>query len=280
MPSPPLSGTLTPPAERPGNGPPKSPRPEPGELPAPPRRRSIRVSERATPSIALPVRLFDRPTSVLVYGPSRPLVNLVVFALAEATTPKYHWVDICVPGEQRLEVDPVRLGWIHHDRLWSVENPAALRPDPLAADSSVFGLVRFDEPQATVTQITEFLRLPEMSQRILSTPLPARGPGVVAVPNAHRVMASFSADRVGPILKVHRTAGYSVYVGFADAAGDERKEFEYVIRLDGESLSHWETSPVVCERGVVSGPMADETPVSLGDVPLLAGVFGRALAPA
>jgi hypothetical protein len=214
-----------------------------------------------------------------MYGPSRSLVNLAVFALAEATTPQFHWVDICVPGEQRLATDPVHLGWVQSDRLWCVASPNELRPDELGADATVFALVRFDEPPATVTQITEFLRLPEMSQRILATPLPSRGPGVVAVPNAHRVMAAFAADRVAPILTVHRNAGYSVYIGFADAAGEERRAFDFVFRMDGESVADWATSHLVCEKGASSGPMANEAPLRLGDIPLVAGVFGRALGP-
>jgi hypothetical protein len=275
-PTPPLGGTLTPPTERPGHGAPRGPRTEPRGTTG--RRRGARPPAEEPPDPELPSRLFDRPSSVLVYGPSRPLVNLAVFALAEATTPKFHWVDICVPGEERLAVDPVRLGWIPNDHVWSVESPAALRPDELGPNASVFALVRFDEPPATVNHVTEFLRLPEMSQRILASPLPAHGPGVVAVPNAHRVMAAFSADRVRPILQVHRNAGYSVYVGIAEAAGDERLEFDCVLRIEGERLADWATSPVVCEQGAGAGPLADGTPVPLGELPLLAKVFARALA--
>jgi hypothetical protein len=230
----------------------------------------------ATAAPWLPERLFDRPTSLLVCGPSRSLVNLTLYAFAEATTPAFQWVDIQVPGEERLPWDPVRLGWIPDDRRWSIDHPSALRPDDLAANLALFALIRSDEPSPTLLQISEFLRLPEISQRILAArPLPGR-PGVVAVPNAQRVVATFTAGEVPAILSVHRSAGYSVYVGYADAPGAGKVLFDYVFELDGESVSGWRESHVTCVKGILSGPLADGRPAALADIPLVAAVVSRA----
>jgi hypothetical protein len=213
-----------------------------------------------------------------MYGPSRPLVNLTLYAFAAATTPAFQWVDIQVPGEERLPWDPVRLGWIPDDRRWSIDHPSALRPDDLTANLALFALIRSDEPSPNLLQITEFLRLPEISQRILAArPLPGH-PGVVAVPNAHRVVATFGAGEVPAILSVHRSAGYSVYIGYADAPGAGKERFDYVFELDGESVAGWRASHLTCAKGISSGPLADGRPAALEEIPLVADVVTRATA--
>jgi hypothetical protein len=255
-----------------------------GSDPAPTFSRKVPPRRRPAPprtpgpdaASALPERLRQGPTSVLVYGPSRPLVNLALFALAEATTPDFQWVDIQVPGEQRLRCDPVELGWVADEHRWTVDHPSALRPENLAANLALFALIRADEPSPSLVQVTEFLRLPEISQRILAARPPMGQPGVVAVPNAHRVMATFGLGQIPAILSVHRTAGYSVYVGYAEAPGTGRELFDVVFRLDGERLSDWRPSHIVCEKGLASGPLARRQAVELADVPLMAEVLSRA----
>jgi hypothetical protein len=246
-----------------------------------PPRRGGGSTKGASPGggSGLPEQLFGRPTSMLLYGPSRSLVNLVLYAVAKATSPSFQWVDIQVPGEQRLPADPVGLGWIEDDHRWSVDHPSMLRPDDLAANLALFALVRSDEPSASLVQITDFLRLPEISQRILAVRPVIGTPGVVAVPNAHRVMASFPAGQVPGILSAHRAAGYSVYVGFAESPGTGAELFDFVFRLDGESLSDWKGSHAICERGNCSGSLGQGAPVDLEEIPAVADVLARATSP-
>jgi hypothetical protein len=264
----------------PGHHPDRAREPAPRErLPhkVPPRRTSASAEPDPSEEISIfPSHLFDRPRSVLIYGPSRPLVNLTLFAFAEAITPQFHWLDIGVPGEERPPVDPVQLGWIPEDRLWQVERPDALRPDDLTANLALFGLIRSDEPPATLTQIIEFLRLPDTSQRILSTRPNDGRPGALAVTNAHRVIAAYPANRVPPILAVHLNAGFSVLVGFADVAGPGRAFFDFVFRLDCQNVADWPTGHLICEKGITSGPLRDARPVALSEIPMLSDVLSRA----
>ncbi|MGA7476526.1 MAG: hypothetical protein WBW47_04825 [Thermoplasmata archaeon] len=246
----------------------------------PPRRRS--TSSEPGPdrcSGVFPARLFDRPNSVLVYGPHRSLVNLTLFALATATNPEFEWVEIGEPKDDRPLFDPVQLGWIPEDRVWLVDHPDALRPDDLSANLSLSRTIRSDEPPEILAQITEFLRLPDRSQRILATRPPQGKPGVVAIANAHRVERNFAASRVPSILTVHRNAGFSVLVGYSEAPGTGRKLFDFVFHLDGadQNVADWRKNHLVCERGITSGPLRDSRPVLLDDVPILSGVLSRAM---
>jgi hypothetical protein len=202
----------------------------------------------------------------------------VVYALAEATSPQFQWVDIRVPGETRRTLDPVALGWIPAERCWSIESPGALRPNDIGANFAMFAYLRSDEPPAAIAQITDFLRLPDTSQRILSTRPPDARPGVVAVPNAHRVMATFSAAQVPSILNAHRNSGFSVYVGYAEAPGSGREAFEFIFHLSGLDTSDWSDSTCTCEKGVDSGPLSGGGSVPLGDIPLIARALAKATA--
>lgn len=254
----------------------------PGALPhkLPPRRRPPSASGGDDDRAPLfPDHLFARPNSVFVYGAARSLVNLTVFALAEATNPNFQWVDIGVPEEERPPLDPVGMGWIPGERVWVVDRPDTLRPDDLSANLALFGLIRSDEPPATLVQVAEFLRLPELSQRILASRVPDGHPGVVAVLNSHRVMAAFSPNRVPSILNVHLQAGFSVIVGYTETAGPGRNAFDFVFRLEGIGSEDWRTTHLVCEKGITSGPLRDGRAVTLRDIPLLEHVMSRANVP-
>ena len=256
---------------------------EPSSRPAgltrklPSRRRSPEGepdSKREPP--LFPSRLFRRPTTVFVYGPCRPLVDLTLIALAEATNPEFQWLEIGIPGEEQSQFDPVRLGWVPEDRLWRVECPDSLRPSDVGLNLVLFGLVRSDESSETLVQVTEFLRLPDISQRILAQRPPDGAPGVVVVTNAHRVMAAFSPNRVPGILTVHTNAGFSVLVGYSDSPGAACAYFDFVFHVVGESVPKWRDGRVVCEKGIDAGPLGGSRPLLLPKIPLLSSVLSRA----
>jgi len=254
----------------------------PGGLPPKIPSRRLPTSSEPGPdrrSTVFPPDLFDRAHSVMVYGPHRSLVNLTLFALAKTTNPDFEWVEIGSPKDDRSPCEPVPLGWIPEDRLWLVDRPDELLPDDLSANLSLTRTIRSDEPAEILAQITEFLRLPDRSQQILATRPPNGKPGVVAVANAFRVERNFAASRVPSILTVHRNAGFSVLVGYSEAAGPGREVFDFVFHLDGDgqNIEDWRKNHLVCERGITSGPLRDSRPVLLEDIPILSGVLSRAV---
>lgn len=225
-----------------------------------------------------PARLFARPHSVLVYGSTLPLVNLTLFALASHTNPEFHWVEIGRGSEELTPCNPIQLGWIPDDRLWLVDSPDSLRPNDASMNLPLFEMIRSDEPPDSLQQFTEFLRLPEISQRILASHSPDGRPGVVAVTNVHRVGDVFSAESVPRILSVHRNAGFSVLVGAAGSSGPGRDLFDFVFRLQGPGVesADWRHHQLVCERGISSGPLRELRPVRLDEIPLLEQVLSKA----
>jgi len=57
--------------------------------------------------------------------------------------------------------------------------------------------------------------------------------------------------------------------------------FDFVFRLEGRNgdAVNWRRSPLVCERGITSGPLRDSRSVPLEEVPILAEVLSRAIPP-
>jgi len=246
----------------------------------PPRRTPPRPSRRDPNDGFFPGALFEQPTMVFVYGPSRPLVNLTLFALARETNPDFQWVDLGGSNTARAPCDPVRLGWIPDDRLWLVDQPDALRPGDRNANQSLFDMIRRDESPEALDRLTEFLSLPDVSQRIIAA-MPSGGrPGVVAVTDADRLHIAISTDQVPWVLNVHRNAGFSVLVGWPGEAGAGRDLFDFVFRLQGKDDERldWKRNQLVCEKGVRSGPLANLRPVRLEEIPLVADVISRARA--
>ena len=274
-----LPGIATRDDEPPGTTTPNSDRPAAVEAQlhrVPPRQPWMSSGTGPAPHASeFPTRLFDRPSSVFVYGSSRPLVNLTLYALATHTNPEFQWVEIGSLSEDRMPCDPVRLGWIPRSRLWVIDRPGALRP--YVENLPIHDLIRSDEAPETLAHFAEFVRLPETSQRILTTGASGR-PGVVAVSNAQRVEESFPTSMIPSILDVHRSAGYSVLVGYGEKPGAGRELFDFVFRLQGtdREKKDWKGIELVCEKGISIGPLKDRAPVRLEAIPLIANVVSEA----
>jgi hypothetical protein len=243
-----------------------------------PNRHSLEIPRPDPGPAIFPRWLFERPCSLFVYGPSRPLVNLALFAFAHYTNPEFHWVEIGARSEPRPPCDPVRLGWIPESRLWRVDQPDVLRPNDAVAELPLAGLISPDEPVESLRQFVEFLRLPDQSQQLIASHLPNGHPGVVAVSDIDRVEGTFSSTDVDSILAVHRDAGFSVMVGNRGAPGPGRDVFDFVFRLQGDDdrSDEWKKNQLVCEKGISSGPLRELRPVHLQEVPMLFEVISKA----
>jgi len=225
---------------------------------------------------SLPVELRSRPLTAFVYGPSRPLVGLTLYSLALATNPEFLWVDVRIRGEEPHHLDPVALGWVPQHRLVALDHLEVARAQARVSGTALSSLL---DPAETpgLDVVTEFLRMPDLTQRLLAAPPSTPGPGLVAVSNAHRLMAAVDPMRTTPILSAYRQAGYSLFVGYAEATDGSRMLFDYVFRLDGESARDWRHATLTCEKGDASGTLRVGHSVRLSRLPFLESVLSRAL---
>jgi len=225
-----------------------------------------------------PPRLFEQPNSVFVYGPSRPVVNMTVFAFASVTNPEFHWVELGAVTGGRDRLDPVQLGWIPPDRLWIVGEPDAFRRPTTSGMDRLSDMIHSDEPPDSLDQLAEFLKLPDRSQEVFTFRSSGGRPGVVAVTDVHHLQGELSARRISSVLSVHLNAGVSVIVGNGTTSGTLRDLFGFVFRVLGpeDAPSEWKDHRLVCEKGITSGPLGGLRPMSYEAIPLLREVFQRA----
>ncbi len=215
-------------------------------------------------------------SATLVYGSSRPLVNLVLFALAEGSNPRFQWLDIRSESEAPGEWDPVRMGWLKERRVWTVDPREGLSPDNPRANAAMFHLVRTDEPPLLLARLAEFLRLPTAFQEVLAAMPAASEANLLAVANADRITGSIPDPGLGSILSAFSWVRCSLFVGYVGARSRTDLAFGRVVRVEGTSPAQWRDARVDFEKGSAEGGPSSAHGVSPADVPILERAFRRA----
>lgn len=231
----------------------------------------------------MPSPMVQRPVSLFLYGSSLPVVNLTLYAFAHSANPGFLWIDVRARNEPSDVPDPALLGWISKGRVVTYEAPEAVKPNERVTAATVSRLIADEESPRNLSRLIAFLQLPDPSQCVLAAK-PANGrPGIVAVPNVHRVLAAFANAPVEPIIDAHLQAGYSLFVGYSDhvdghhrPVGPGRNLFDYVFRVIGDGVPGWRNSRLVCEKGEPEGPFRTGSEFNLAELPFVADVFHRA----
>lgn len=219
----------------------------------------------------------QRPQSVLVYGDSRPMVNLLLYALAEDAMPDFHWLDFRPDSEPPAEWDPAGLGWLNSRRAWVADPEEGLSPDNARANAAIFELIRSDEPPEVLARLTDLLRLPPRIRHVLEAISAAGEPSLLAVANVDRVSESIPEVALAPIVAAFAWLRCSLYVGYAGARAPRLADFSTVLRIDGTSPYRWRDARVHFERGTSAERPGGTDGVLCTDLPFLGRVFQRAL---
>lgn len=214
--------------------------------------------------------------SAIVYGESRPLVNLVLYGLGSQASPRFLWLDLRAKSEPRSPWDPVRMGWLDERRVWSADPDHGLAPDASPKRRAIFDVVRSDEPPAMLARLGEFLRLPSTIQEILGEMSPSGATNVLAVTNVDRISGSFPAKTLAPILSAFAWARCALYVAHAGARPPAVDHFTHVVRVEGETPSNWRDARVRFERGRFPGGEEPGTLAPISEVPYLERWFRQA----
>jgi len=215
------------------------------------------------------------PTTVFVGGPSRSVVNSVAFALAEMLDLTPYWLDVRNSSTISDGPDPVSTGWIPPDRLFVSESGHGLEQETSRTDRALWSIVRSDEPAEVLSHLTDFLRLPQLIQEIVSASDPSSGPRALVASNSDRVAHLFprTADGLQRFLATLAAASLSIVAAHTGPTSPGRFGFATVFRLEVESPAAWMEGTLVCEQGIDRGPFAVGRSNRLSDVPGIARVF-------
>ncbi len=219
-----------------------------------------------------PSRLFDPRTSVILIGSNRALLNWVAYALVRSYPGGYLWGHVRLDGEVYDEDDLLRKHIIPPERFISVE-PNELKRDEFAGSVAVGGLARSEKDEEAIRQFSDFLRLPQQTQRLFSE-LPRKGPTPILVLScAHRLAALYTVEAVSPTLRSIVELGGSTLQIWADAPTSARLAFEHVLHLKRDELRNWKEAVLSVEKGWPTGPLRTGAEVRLGELPLVTTVL-------
>jgi len=219
--------------------------------------------------------LFPNPTSVIICGSSRPLLNWVAFALASAGDPEFHWTDVRMSGEVLSPDDLFARDLIPADRL-HLARPRELTPDDATANVAVSAVIRDDETPEELRRVLEFLRLPGPTQELLAETAGTGPPRIVVLSNGHRLLALYpELGIVAPTVRAIVGAGVVLIMTFADAPPGGRVAFDVVLHLEGHEPKEWRQAALRVEKAPSSGPFRAGSKVRLTDFEPVAAVFRR-----
>jgi hypothetical protein len=221
--------------------------------------------------------IFRGPTSTIVWGDDRSLLNWVAYALASATDPEFVWTDVRFPDQVLPTTDPLSRNLIPKERL-TVVGPRELQPNDSAANVAVSAVIRSDEPPDNVQRVLDFLRLPATTQRTLEQPRPAGQPRVAVLSNGQRIVAFYPTPEViDPTIRAIVGADIILIMTLADAGPSGRFRFANVLHIEGSVREGWRNAQVDVEQWIPEGPLKAGTKLRLADLSPVSEVLAREL---
>lgn len=216
--------------------------------------------------------------SLLAYGTSRPLVNVLLYALAAEANPRFGWLDVRGPGDPPSAWDPVRLGWIDRNQSWTADPDQEFLPDDPRANAALFHTARSDGSADGATSLSDLFRLPPALQRALAAIATGPEPSVLAVANSDRISEEIPAPAVASILASLRSMRCALFAGFVGDRPATADLFSNVVRIEGADPARWPEAEVVFER--IDGCAAERLVrgAAPGELPFLERAFRRASA--
>jgi len=224
-----------------------------------------------SPALGLIPELTHHPTSVLLHGSSRPLLNWVMYAVLDRSNPNFRWTDVRLREERLDPLDPLARHVLPEGQL-SIIEPAMLQrsPDPGRAVST---MIHSDEPAGSLQRVMEFLRLPAHTQELISQASPTKRPAQFGLSNCHRLAAIFPVNSIQPTLRAILSSGVSLVMTWADALPASAQLFDFVVGVEGSDPAAWKEAVLNCELGRSEGPVRVGSKLRLGELRSVADVL-------
>jgi len=221
------------------------------------------------------------PYGTFLWGPSRAVLNRVLFAMVRAVDPDPLWLDLAGSPSPEGDPSPVDLAWIRSERLFLADEPSATKPQDAVANMALLSIVRADEPPATIARLADFVRLPPIAQEIISRMGPGERLHALAIANADRVRSQYPAtvEGVRPIVTAFLEAPLLPFFAAQGTPGPGRMAFDFVFEVRAVDLAHWKDGVILPEKAPSSTGVRVGVPIRLLDVPGLEGAFSSESGP-
>ena len=222
-------------------------------------------------------RPLEGPSSTILIGDDRVLLNWVAFALASPSDPEFLWTDVRVPGQPIRPTDLLSRTLIPAPRLMVVPT-SELAPNERDAGRDVSAVIRSDEAPSDLQRLLDFLRLPLKTQKMLETVPPGGLPRVVVLSNGHRLLAFYSSpDIVARTVRAIVASGVAFLMTFADERPKGREAFDNILHLDGNLTGGWKAAVLTVERWTVGTFLTTGATHRLDEIPAIGRVLAEGL---
>ncbi len=213
--------------------------------------------------------------STFVWGASRAVTKRVLYALARANDPHLYWVDVRSAADPVEDPDPALAGWVPENHLLVTRRPEEARPQATMDPPALWSIVRSDEPERVLAQLSDFLRLPPIAQEIIARTSAGGGRHVVAVANVDRVRAYYptSPEATRPVLDPFLAASILPFLGSIGTPSDARWAFDFVFEVRATDLRSWEAGWLVCEKAHAGTSFRTSHAIPLRSLPEVAEVL-------
>jgi len=238
-------------------------------------------SPAPSPHAFLPKGWSERPVSVFVGGNSRPVTNLVAYAIAEDLDTHPFWLDIRDPQAPSPPLDPARLGWITPERLFVSEKVADLAPQDSVANAALWSIIRTDEPENVLSHLADLLRLPSLLQQVVGRAAPAGVHRALGIANMDRAAHLYpeGAESLRAFLRTLLESSMSIVAAYAGKGSGRRFAFDLVYSVDADGQDNWREATISCEQGLAPLSTAVSGSQKLSEIPAISRVFARTLGP-
>jgi hypothetical protein len=223
-----------------------------------------------------PERMFGHPTSVLLCGSSRSLLNWAAYAFALTEVPEFTWVDVRHRGQAPAAGGPLACNMVPPEQLHVLETTDLPRNDAVS-NMAIAGVIRTDEPPDDVRLLVDFLRLPSRIQELLSSARTEGRPRMLVVSNAHRMATYYPAEAVAPVVRAVVKTGAILFMTFADAPSEGHEAFETILYLEGNDPKEWKRAILRAAKGPLDGPFQTGSEYRLVELEPVAAVLARDL---
>lgn len=254
--------------------------PTPSDRSSDPARRSPGPTEIPRPADLearwlLPSEDVGKPCSIFVYGDCRPVVNGVAFAMADMLDLAPLWLEVRDGGGGHDGPTVASAGWVPPERVFLSEAGSGLEPNDGVANLALGSIVRSDEPAEALTELTDFLRLPELLQEAIGRAMPAPSPRAIVLANVERVEQLFPREPGSLHRFLHSilTRSVSLVAAHTGPPREQRFAFSAVFRVHASSFASWGLGSIECEKGLKRGPFSVGRLCGLSDIPSIARVL-------
>ncbi|MGP8072259.1 MAG: hypothetical protein ACLPZM_03915 [Thermoplasmata archaeon] len=204
------------------------------------------------------------------------MVHRVAYALGAANHPAPSWVTICDDVNSPQGDDPIQLGWVTEDHHYVLATQDA-RPQDAVANMALGTIVRSDEPEAVLAEITDFIRLPGVIQDAVSRSGVDPLRPVLVVADTDRVRAFYPKEPQGVshvIDPLRRNQMLTIFAAVGEP-GAGRMAFDFVIEVQGNSLVNWREGHLIVEKAPSGSSFHSGESYAIAQFPEMVAAFDR-----